>query len=157
MVKKAQKRFWKMRQQARLIVANVGPALFLKAQDSTCPICNQRLYLADITVDHAWPLQICHENYGNIFLTHYECNQAKSDREPTEDEIASLKIINERLGYIAEETRYQCRVVMVNRYARTALWLNELRSRGAPAHEIERVEMKLLGMEEHLGPFINNK
>lgn len=144
-----------MRQQARLIVANVGPSLFLKAQDSICPICQQRLFLSDITVDHVWPLFVRNENYGNIFLCHYECNQEKGDRLPTDDEQAFLFKVNQRLGYLPDETRYQCRIVMVNRYARTVLWLNELKSRGASAKEIERVQMKLKGMEEHLGPFIN--
>lgn len=144
-----------MRQQARLIVANVGASLFLKAQGSTCPICQERLYSNDFTIDHVWPLIACNRNYGNIFLCHYDCNQDKGDRLPTEQEIAALEEINRQLGYDPENERYQCRQVLINKYHKTVLWRNELRQRNAPAKEIERIEMKMLGMEEHLGQFID--
>lgn len=155
MVKVAQKKFWKMRQQARLIVANVGASLFLKAQDHTCPICQQRLFSNEITIDHVWPLLVKYENYGNIFLTHYHCNQDKADRLPTDYELQVLDQINERLGYMPESNRYQCRQATINRYHKTAMWLNELRLRNASEKEIERIELKMLGMEEHLGPFVD--
>ncbi len=144
-----------MRQQARLIVANVGTSLFLKAQDNTCPICQQHLLSTDITIDHVWPLQLRNENYGNIFLCHYECNQLKSVRLPTEYELRVLEQINIRLGFDAERGRYACRQVLVSKYHKTSMWLNELRRQEAPLREIERIELKLMALDEQVGHLIN--
>lgn len=155
MVKPAQKKYWKMRQQARLIVANVGASLFLKAQNNTCPICQLVLKSNEITVDHVWPLYILNENYGNIFLTHHECNQDKADREPTEFEIQMLDQINSRLGYDPETYRYQCRQSIVSKYHKTVMWVNELRGRGGSRAEIERVELKLMILEEQVGHLVD--
>lgn len=155
MVKLAQKKYWKMRQQARLIVANVGTSLFLKAQDNTCPICQQHLLAAHISIDHVWPLHFHNENYGNLMLCHYTCNQDKSDRMPTDFEIEMLERVNVRLGYDPESKRYQCRQTLVSKYHKTTLWLNELRERNAPEREIERIELKLMALEEQVGHLIN--
>lgn len=154
MVKLSKKRYWKMRQQARLIVANVGTSLFLRAQDHICPICQNRLAADDLTIDHVWPLQDGSDNYGNIFLCHYDCNQEKGDRLPTDFEIEMLDKINQRLGYDPLTGRYQCRQTLVSKYYKTTLWLNELRERNASRHEIARVELKLAALGEHVSQFI---
>ena len=154
MVKQTQKKYWKMRQQARLIVANVGIPLFLKAQDHKCPICGDKLKATDITIDHVWPLNIKNENYGNLFLCHYACNQEKADRLPTEEELIVLSNVNERLKYDAELSRYHCRQMLISRYYKMALWYTELVERGASAIEIDKVQKKMAVLENQVGYWI---
>lgn len=156
MARESQKKYWKIRQQARLIVANVGVSLFLKAQDHKCPICDQKLKATNITIDHVWPLWLKNENYGNIFLTHFHCNQEKADREPTRHEIKTLNTVNARLGYDSEARRYHCRQLIINKYYKMALWLQELNDREAPKAEIEKVQFRMLAMEDQIGYWLDN-
>lgn len=155
MAKINQKKFYKARQQARLIVANIGVPLFLKAQDNVCPICNQVLYAKHVTVDHVWPLHHTHKNFGNIFLCHYDCNQVKADRLPTQYEIDALAQVNERLGYDTEMDRYQCRQLLVDRYYKVAMWFNELKDRNNCQVDLDKVQLKMLALEDQIGQWIN--
>lgn len=154
MVKQTQKKYWKMRQQARLIVANVGIPLFLKAQDHKCPICDERLKVNDITIDHVQPLHVKNENYGNIFLCHHSCNQEKADRLPTDRELTILAQVNERLRYDPEISRYHCRQTLISRYYKMAMWYSELVDRGASSLEMEKVKKKMSVLEDQVGYWI---
>ena len=108
---KKQKDLQKYRHSARLIVSGVGAGIFLKAQKSICPICGNRLYLKDITIDHVFPLSYIKKNSGNILLCHFDCNQKKGDRFPTNEEIKMLEEVNERIGYNSSTGRYSYRHV----------------------------------------------
>lgn len=153
MTKISQKKYARMRQQARQIVANVGVSLFLRAQDHTCPVCGESLTSKEVTIDHVWPINQSGINYGNIFLCHFACNQEKGDRLPTATEIAWLDKVNTRLRYDADKQVYMCRQGVIARYHKTALWLNELKSRQASEHDINKVLTKMAGMERFLGEF----
>lgn len=148
-------KFRKLRHQARLIIADIGVPLILKAQGHTCPICQNHLSPKDVTVDHVYPLYMCMENSGNLLLCHYHCNQEKGDRLPTEFEIEMLVQVNERLGFESERGRYRCRQVLVNKYYKVALWHSELKERNASQHEMDKVQLKMMALEEQVGQWIN--
>lgn len=148
-------KFRKLRHQARLIVADVGATLFLKAQDYKCPICQQTLKSKDITVDHVFPLHNWKKNAGNLLLCHHQCNQDKGERLPTEFEINMLTAVNDALGYDQENDRYRCRHVLVNKYYKVALWYDELLYRNASQAELDKVQLKLMALEEHVGRWID--
>lgn len=150
MAKINQTKYRKLRHQARLIVANVGVPLMLKAQDHTCPICRERLASSDVTVDHVYPLHLYQVNAGNLLLSHYDCNQEKGERLPTDFEIEMLDRVNEKLGYDSSTRRYKCRQVLINKYYKMALWYAELRERNACQHDLDRVQLKMLALEEYI-------
>ena len=155
MARMNQIKFRKLRHQARLIVADIGVPMVLKAQEYTCPICQDRLVAKDVTVDHVYPLYMCKENSGNLLLCHYQCNQDKGDRLPTDFEINMLMDVNERLGFDATRGRYKCRQVLVNKYYKVALWHSELKDRNASQPEMDKVLLKMMALEEQVGQWIN--
>lgn len=144
-----------MRHQARLIVADIGVPLMLKAQDHLCPICQKKLTSKLVTIDHVYPLHMIKLNAGNLLLCHYECNQEKGERHPTDFEVAMLEQVNERLGYDHNRDRYRCRQVLVNRYYKIALWYAELQDRNTSQTELDKVQLKMMALEEQIGEWIN--
>lgn len=155
MARMNQQKYRKMRHQARLIVADIGVPLMLKAQGYICPICRNRLSSHDVTVDHVYPLHVCVQNGGNLLLSHHNCNQHKGEREPTEFEIKMLETVNESLGYDYKKDRYRCRHVLVNKYYKVALWFNELKERNATQVELDKVQLKLFALEDQIGRWID--
>lgn len=155
MARMNQQKYRKMRHQARLIVADIGASMMLKAQGHQCPICQERLSPSDITVDHVYPLHWCCQNGGNLLLSHYKCNQIKGERDPTDFEIQMLERVNDSLGYDFKMDRYRCRQVLVNKYYKVALWFNELRERGASQHDLDKVQLKLFALEDRIGRWID--
>ena len=147
----------KMRQQARLLVANVGVSLFLKAQDHQCSICGERLSAKKLTVDHVHSLSFRPQpkNAGNLLLCHYECNQSKSDSFPSERELAMLARVNTQLGFDPTTDRYRCRQDMINRYFRLTLWLHELNVRDSDKAMIKSVQNKIAILEPQVSEWID--
>lgn len=90
-----------------------------------------------------------------MLLCHYQCNQDKGDRLPTQFEIDMLMEVNERLGYDAARGRYSCRQVLVNKYYKVALWHSELKDRNASQTELDRIQLKMMALEEHIGQWID--
>lgn len=73
-----------------------------RAQGGRCGICRDRLRnFLTMTLDHVVPRSRDGVNRGNLLMVHYRCNRLKGDRDPTEDELAFLAAVNERIRMAA--------------------------------------------------------
>jgi hypothetical protein len=78
-----------------------------KAQGKHCAVCG--VYMVPVhylhpkrgwSIEHVWPqARYAYEHQGNRLISHIECNNEKSDRDPTGCEVITLLAANAILGF----------------------------------------------------------
>lgn len=110
-----QHHFWQSRSRVRPLAGESSPGTehprapwwrMFKAQDGCCYLCGWR-FREDhwATEDHVLPRSRGGANRANVALAHQGCNTWKGNRKPYPCEVLALASINERLEWIAWETR----------------------------------------------------
>ncbi len=93
----------KRRSIPRTFADSFGPlkSEFHAAQGGICPLCGHQMDdMAMTNYDHVKTHKQGGKIYGNVLLTHIQCNSKRpGSQEPCEAYLEILKIVNDRLGY----------------------------------------------------------
>lgn len=72
------------------------------AQEQTCYLCNEKMSMFDVSIDHVTPLSKGgKDKYYNKLLTHGRCNAEKSNRLPTKNELELLQDVHDKVKKIS--------------------------------------------------------
>ena len=91
----------RLRKASSRLLRKVKYRKLFDAQNGLCYLCKGPLTVYDCTIDHVKPKSKGgKDSLRNILLTHSTCNTEKSNRMPTEQEMAYLVDVNEKVKQI---------------------------------------------------------